>query len=150
MELMVTCVIGGIVIAATVPNLRSYQESQRLSRASETIATACMEARAKARAQNHSVIVEYRRDVGEVAVIDDVNNDGVVDVGERTVVRSLGAGITLANTTSRRHLVFDSRGAAMTGAASSSAVRRNVAQTHSRLRWHGYVSIRGVESTDSE
>lgn len=147
-ELVVTITVGGIVIAAAVPNIRSYQESQRVNRASEAISVACREARAKARAQNHSVIVEYRVDEGQVVVIEDVDNDGVVDNDEIEVVRELGVGASLASTTfASNRLVFDSRGNAVNGGSVFVQGREGTMPKRVRiLAGTGHVSIQTVES----
>jgi prepilin-type N-terminal cleavage/methylation domain-containing protein len=115
-ELMVGIVIMGVVLAASVPNLRSYRESQRMVSACDRIATACRAARARARSHNHSIIVEYRMDAGELAVIEDANDNGVVDGGEGVEVFALPAGISIASTTfTGDRLIFNGRGLAVDG-----------------------------------
>ena len=151
-ELVVTITVGGIIIAASVPNIRSYQESQRLNRASEAIAVACRDARAKARAQNHSVIVEYRVDEGQIVVIEDVDSDGVIDDDETEVVRDVGHGTSLTSTTfASNRLVFDSRGTAVNGG--SVFVQGPEGTMPKRVRimaGTGNVSIHSVESAQGE
>jgi len=110
-ELMVGVTLTGIVLAATVPNLRSYRESQRMSAAGDQIASSIRDAQARARSQNHGIIVEYRTLSNEFAVIDDVNNNGAVDVGEQVTVSPLPPGVTLASTTlTGDQLMFNGRG----------------------------------------
>ncbi|HZL84983.1 MAG TPA: prepilin-type N-terminal cleavage/methylation domain-containing protein, partial [Candidatus Krumholzibacteria bacterium] len=88
-ELMVGIVIIGIVVAATIPNFNSYRETQRMSTACDRLATACHEARSRARSRNHQVVLEYRTDSNEVAFIDDTNDNGAADVGEKVEVYAL-------------------------------------------------------------
>lgn len=115
-ELMVSMSIAGIVIAAAVPNVRSYMESQRLTRASETVAAVCNEARVRARTLNQPVIVEYRTADNSVAVVDDVNGNGAVDPGEAEKVHPLDAKLQIAATTFAGDILpFDSRGQALSG-----------------------------------
>ena len=115
-EVMAGIVIMGIVIAASVPNLVSYRESQRMATACDRVAAACRAARAQARSQNHSIIVEYRTDDSEIAVIEDADDNGVADAGEPVHVFSLPGGVTLASTTfTGDQLVFNGRGQALEG-----------------------------------
>ena len=113
---MITCSLIGLTVAATVPNLRSYRESQRVWRASEQVAAACREARARARSENHNVFIEYRTDENALAIVNDVNNNGVADSGEQVQVRPLAEGMSLQSTTfPNDRLLFDSRGRAVAG-----------------------------------
>lgn len=110
-ELMVGLTLTGIVVAATVPNLRSYRESQRMSSAGDQIASAIREAQARARSQNHEIVLEYRTATNEFAVIDDVNGNGIADGGEQVTVSPLPSGVTLASTTlTGNQLMFNGRG----------------------------------------
>jgi type IV fimbrial biogenesis protein FimT len=110
-ELMVGVALTGIIVAATVPNLRSYRESQRMTAAGDQIASAIREAQARARSQNHEIVVEYRPLSNEFAVIDDVNGNGAADVGEQVTVSALPTGVTLASTTlTSDQLLFNGRG----------------------------------------
>jgi type IV fimbrial biogenesis protein FimT len=110
-ELMVGVTLTGIVLAATVPNVRSYRESQRMTAAGDQIASAIRDAQARARSQNHDVVVEYRTNTNEFAVIDDVNGNGVADAGEQVTVSPLPDGVTLASTTlTSNQLIFNGRG----------------------------------------
>ena len=113
-EAMVGIVIMGILIVASVPNLVSYRESTRMASACDQVAEACLIARGRARSENHSIIVEYRTD--EMAVIEDVNDNGIADGGEAVQLFPLPSGITLSATTfTDDHLVFNGRGQAVSG-----------------------------------
>lgn len=115
-ELVVGCALVGIVMLAAVPNLRSYRESQRMSMASEQLAAACRSAQARARAENHDVVLECRTDENAWAIVDDENGNGQADDGENVVVQPLGDGLLLSATTfPNDRLVFDSRGRATAG-----------------------------------
>ena len=115
-ELMVGLALTGIVVAATVPNLRSYRESQRMAAASDEIASAIRTAQARARSVNHDIIVEYRTSSNEFAVIDDENGNGSADAGEQVTVKPLPSGVTLAATTlTSDQLLFNGRGRATNG-----------------------------------
>jgi Tfp pilus assembly protein FimT len=110
---MVGLAVTGIVVAATVPNLRSYRESQRMAAAGDEVATAIRTAQARARSQNHDVIVEYRTNSNEIAVIDDENSNGSADAGEQVTVKPLPSGVSLASTTlTSNQLLFNNRGRA--------------------------------------
>jgi len=151
-ELMVGISIAGIVLAAAVPNLRSYRESQRLQAATEVVAAAVSDAKSRSRALNVSVIVEYRTDDGTVAVFDDTDGDGVEDSGEHVEVHALDAGLTLAATAfTDDRLVFDDRGTAQTGGS----VFLTGADGHQPKRVRissgtGHVAVRGVENVGDE
>ena len=115
-ELLVGCAVLGLVLAAAVPNLRSYRESQRMAAAGEQVAAACRAARARARSENHNVVIEYRPEENSFAVIDDENSNGTADAGEGVNVRPLPDGLTLQATTfPGDRLVFDGRGHATSG-----------------------------------
>ena len=112
-ELMVGVVLTGIVLAATVPNVRSYRESQRMSAASDRIASAIRTAQARARSLNHDVIVNYRSGSNDFQVIDDANENGVADGGEQVTVVPIPGGVTLSATTlTGNQLLFNGRGRA--------------------------------------
>ncbi len=115
-EIMVGIVIIGIVVAATIPNFNSYRETQRMSTACDRLASACREARARARSRNHQIVLEYRTDDNEVAFIDDANDNGLADDGETVEVYPLPQGITMASTTfTNDQLIFTGRGRAVEG-----------------------------------
>jgi type IV fimbrial biogenesis protein FimT len=115
-EAMVGVVIIGILAIATVPNLRSYRESQRMSAACDRIAAACREARSQARAQNHNIIVSYDVGANQFTVIQDANDNGVADGDETVDTWPLPDGVTLGSTTfTNNQLVFNGRGLAVNG-----------------------------------
>ena len=115
-ELLVTCSIFGVIVAASVPNLRSYRESQRISSGSQQVVAAARTAQAKARSENHNFLVEYRTAQNAIAVVDDANNNGVGDAGETVIVRNMPTGLTLQSTTfPNDRLIFDSHGHATSG-----------------------------------
>ncbi len=115
-ELMVGVVIIGIVLAASIPNFNSYRESQRMSSACDRLSAACREGRARARARNHQIVLDYRTDDNEMAFIDDANDNGVADVGEAVEVYALPDGVTMSATTfTNDQLIFNGRGNAVGG-----------------------------------
>jgi len=110
-ELMVGVTLTGIVLAATVPNLHSYRESQRMTAAGDQIASAIRDAQARARSQNHEIVLEYRTSTNEFAVIDDLNGNGTADAGEQVTVSPMPNGVKLASTTlTGNQLIFNGRG----------------------------------------
>ena len=116
LEIMVACVIAGIVVAAAVPNVRSYRESHRMWSETQQIAAICKAAQARARSEDHNVIVEYHPDSNEYLVVDDENDNSVADDGETVTTHPVRAGLMLASTTfTNNQLVFDSRGRATSG-----------------------------------
>ncbi len=116
LELTVSCVIIGILFAAAVPNLRSFREAQRIASAAQEMASWCRAAQARARSENHDIIVEYRKADNVLAVIDDENNNGLTDPGEMVTEHPIGTGLQLASTSfTNDQLVFDSRGRATVG-----------------------------------
>ena len=115
-ELMVGVVVIGIVLAASIPNFRSYRENQRMASACDRLASACRDGRSRARSRNHQVVLEYRTDSNELAIIDDANDNGVADVGEAVEVYPLPAGVTMTSTTlTNNQLIFNGRGRALSG-----------------------------------
>jgi prepilin-type N-terminal cleavage/methylation domain-containing protein len=115
-ELMVGLVIVGIVIAAAVPNLRSYRESQRMSSACDRIAAMCRSARAKARAQNHQIVLTYDMAMNEAVLHEDANDDGVVDADENVETFALPTGVFFNSSTfTGDALVFNGRGRCLEG-----------------------------------
>lgn len=116
LEVMVGCAVVGIVVAAAVPNLRSYRESHRMWSETQQIASICKAAQARARSENHSIVVEYRPVSNEYVVIDDENNNLTADAGETVTTHPIRDGLTLASTTfTNDQLVFDGRGRATSG-----------------------------------
>jgi prepilin-type N-terminal cleavage/methylation domain-containing protein len=116
LEMMVGCVVIGVVLAASVPNLRSYRESHRIWSESQQIASICKAAQARARSEDHNIIVEYHPDDNEYLVIDDENNNGQADGGEGITTHPVRDGLSLSSTTfTDNRLVFDARGRATTG-----------------------------------
>ncbi len=115
-ELMVGLVIVGILVAAAVPNLRSYRESQRMSSACDRIAAMCRAARATARSQNHQVIISYDMANEEVVLHEDTDDDGVVDAGENVDRFPMPSGVFLNSSTfTNNAVVFNSRGRCVEG-----------------------------------
>lgn len=113
-ELMVTCVIVGILAVAAVPNMHSYQESHRLWSQGEQLAAIARTAQSRARSQNHNVLVDYRRTDNVIAVVDDTNNNGVEDAGETESLHPVQSGLSLEATTFTSDLlVFDTHGRAV-------------------------------------
>ena len=115
-ELMVGVVIIGIVLAASIPNFSSYRESQRMATACDRLAAACREGRARARARNHQIVLDYRTDANEMAFIDDANDNGIADLGEAVEVYALPEGVIMSATTfTNDQLIFTGRGRAVGG-----------------------------------
>ena len=116
MEMMVGCVVIGIVLAAATPNLRSYRESHRIWSESQVIASICKAAQSRARSENHNIIVECHPDDNQYLVIDDENNNSQPDDGEQITTHPIREGLTLSSTTfADNRLVFDARGRATNG-----------------------------------
>jgi prepilin-type N-terminal cleavage/methylation domain-containing protein len=151
-ELMVSIAIAGIVMAAAIPNLRSYRETQRLQCATEVVAAAVSEARSRARSRNMSVILEYRRDDGVVALIEDEDGDGVADDSEHVELYSLDQGLTLAATSfTDDKLVFDDRGTAESGGSVFLTGADGLAPKRVRISpGTGHVSVRAVTNVGDE
>ena len=115
-EMLVGVAIFGIIAAVTVPNVRSYRESQRMSAASDRVATAVRGAQARARSMNQNVVLECRTNTNELAVIDDENGNGIFDAGEQVTVSPIPSGVALASTTvPGDRLVFNGRGRLVNG-----------------------------------
>jgi len=124
---MVGIVIIGIVLVAAVPNFSAYRETQRMHTACDRLAAACRDARARARARNHQIVVEYRADTNSVAIIDDANDNGVADGGEGVEVYALPDGARLSATTfANNQLIFNGRGRAMAGGSITVSVGDHV------------------------
>lgn len=116
LELLLVCVVVGITIAASVPNLRSYRESQRMAGISQQLASECRAAQSRARSRNHNVVIQYDPDAGSYTIVDDANGNGVADDGETVTARELPDGLGFqATTLTDDRLVFDSRGRALNG-----------------------------------
>ena len=147
-EVMVGCSVMGLVLAAAVPNLRSYRESQRVAGATQELAALCRTAQARARSENHDVIVEYRTDDNVLAVIDDENSNGSADNGEMVTEHPVGGGLELASTTfTNDQLVFDSRGRATNGGTVLVQGRDGVQPKRLTIAaGTGHVSIRGTSA----
>lgn len=126
-ELMVGIVIIGIVLVAAVPNFVSYRETQRMHTTCDRLAAACRDARSRARARNHQIVMEYRTDANEVAIIDDVNDNGAADADEAVEVYALPEGASMAGTSfANDQLVFNSRGRALAGGSITISVGDHV------------------------
>ena len=148
-EVMVGIVVVGILVAVSVPNLRSFRESQRISQASFEVASACRVAQARARGENHNVIIQYRPDENDFQIVDDENSNGQVDDGEQVSTKVLSNGLLLESTTfTDDRLVFDSRGRAVSGGVVEIAGGEGVISKQVRVSaGTGQVRIRsGVEN----
>ena len=145
-ELMVGVTIIGIIIAAAVPNLRSYRESQRMSSACDRISAMCRAARATARSQNHQVIVSYDTSTHEVVVHEDANDDGIVDAGEAVDTFAMPTGVFLDSSTfTNDALVFNGRGRCVEGGSIIVDGLHHVDQKRIRVSaGTGHVRILGV------
>jgi len=151
-ELVISMFIMTVVLLASVPNLRSYRESVRLQRGTDIVTSAVADARARSRSENISVIVECRTATNEVAVIDDSNGNGTVDVGERVEVHALGNGLTLAQTSfTNDHLIFDDRGTAISGGSIFVTGADGLPPKRCRVSTGtGHVTVRGVTAVGDE
>jgi len=145
-ELMVGVAIVGILIAAAVPNLRSYRESQRMSSACDRISAMCRAARATARSQNHQVIITYDTSNDEVAVHEDADDDGIVDGGENVQTFAMPSGVFLDSSTfTNNALVFNNRGRCVEGGSVIVDGLEHVDQKRIRVSaGTGHVKVLGV------
>jgi prepilin-type N-terminal cleavage/methylation domain-containing protein len=148
-ESMVAISIIGLLIAAAVPNLRSYREAQRVAGGAQKMAAVCRAAQAQARSENHDVILEYRPNDNTLAVIDDENNNGSADNGETVIEHPIGDGLQLASTSfTNDQLVFDSHGRATSGGTVLLRGRAGVQPKQLTIAsGTGHVSIRGHEGS---
>jgi len=151
-ELVIAMFIMTVVMLASVPNLRSYRESVRLQRGTDVVTNAVADARARSRSENISVIVEYRTATNEVAVIDDTNGNGQIDVGERVEVHAIGAGLTLAQTSfTNDQLIFDDHGTAQAGGSIFLTGAEGLPPKRCRVSTGtGHVQVRGVSAVGDE
>ena len=145
LELLLTCTILGVVLAAAVPNLRSYRESQRMQHAGQQVAAACRTAQSRARSENHSIVIEYRPVDNAFAIVDDENENGQADAGESLTLHPLPEGSTLQATTfTNDRLLFDKRGRVVQGGRVVVAGRDGVQpKTVTIAAGTGQVRVRG-------
>ena len=145
-EVMVGIVVVGILVVVSVPNLRSFRESQRISQASFEVASACRVAQARARGENHNVIIQYRPDENDFQIVDDENSNGQVDDGEQVSTKVLTNGLLESTTFTDDRLVFDSRGRAVSGGVVAIAGGEGVISKQVRVSaGTGQVRIRSGE-----
>lgn len=152
LEVLLVCAVVGITIAAAVPNLRSYRESQRMAGISQQLASECRAAQARARSQNHDVVIQYDADAETYAVIDDLNGNGQADDGETVTLRTLPEGLGLrATTLADDRLVFDSRGRARNGGSVVVVGGQGVEPRRLRISsGTGHIKVLGCEDDAQE
>ncbi len=81
-ELMVVAVIMAIIVAISIPSLRSHTASVNLTKSASKVAASLKLARMRAVASNVPVIVEFDSDAGTFFLYQDEDEDGNFDSGE--------------------------------------------------------------------
>lgn len=91
-ELMVVVVIIGIALALAAPRVNLSRT--RTEASVHTVASALMAAQRAAVGSQHDVVVAFDQAQGRLRIHHDVDNDGVMDAGERVRWELLGRGVT--------------------------------------------------------
>jgi len=81
-ELMVVAVVMAIIVAASIPSLRSHTASINLTKSASKVAASLKLARMRAVASNVPVVVEFDSDAGTFFLYQDEDEDGSFDSGE--------------------------------------------------------------------
>jgi len=81
-ELMVVAVIMAIMVAVSIPSLRSHTASVNLTKGASKVAASLKLARTRAVATNVPVIVEFDGDAGSYFLYQDDDEDGTCDANE--------------------------------------------------------------------
>jgi len=81
-ELMVVAVIMAIIVAISIPSLRSHTASVNLTKGASKVAASLKLARTRAVATNAPVIVEFDGDAGSYFLYQDDDEDGTCDANE--------------------------------------------------------------------
>jgi type II secretion system protein H len=81
-ELMVVAVIMAIIVAISIPSLRSHTATVNLTKSASKVAASLKLARMRAVASNVPVIVEFDSDAGTFFLYQDDDEDGSFDSGE--------------------------------------------------------------------
>jgi type II secretion system protein H len=81
-ELMVVAVIMAIIVAISIPSLRSHTASVNLTKGASKVAASLKLARTRAVATNAPVVVEFDGDAGSYFLYQDDDEDGRCDANE--------------------------------------------------------------------
>lgn len=90
-EMLIVLVVVGIVVAMAAPKIDTVK--YRLESDMQGVGMALMAAERQAITQQHDVIVTFDVEQGVIHIIDDNNNNGVRDTGERERGISLSEGV---------------------------------------------------------
>jgi type IV fimbrial biogenesis protein FimT len=121
-EMMVAIVIGSIMTMMALPNFNRMREIYRLRGATQEVYVSLQRARMAAIKENNGYRV-YLTGGTTIVLHDDLNNDGIEDVGEPKIQKNVAA---------------DALGISMTGMSAASAVT---------FRQNGTATISGGIST---
>ena len=116
MELMVTLIIMGVVLAASLPAFTSSLEGQRLRSAANQLQSELRLTRSRAIAEDTPYILAYYPVSGQVFAVKDENLDGNPDWGTEPQVgpMELPKGISLSNhptnTFPSNQIIFETNG----------------------------------------
>ncbi len=81
-ELMVVAVIMAIIVAVSIPSLRSHTASVNLTKGASKVASSLKLARTRAVSTNVPVVVEFNTEAGTYFLFQDDDGDGNFDEGE--------------------------------------------------------------------
>jgi len=111
LQVLVGIAMFGFVLAASIPGSRAYRQSLRIATAGEQLSAVCRQAQTRAVKTNHAVFIEIQLETDAIAIVEDVNDNGLTDAGETVERIPLGGGLDLASTTlPEGRLKFDPRG----------------------------------------
>jgi prepilin-type N-terminal cleavage/methylation domain-containing protein len=95
LELMVVLVLAGVMLAVAIPRIDTSK--YRADAVVQLVRTTLQGASRTAVTQQHDVIVSFDIVGQRIRVVNDLNNNGVVDAGERFSFRGLDQGILFAD-----------------------------------------------------
>jgi type IV fimbrial biogenesis protein FimT len=113
-EMMVALAIGGIMTMMAVPNFAQMREIYRLRGATQEVYVSLQRARMAAIKENNGYRV-YLAGGTTIVLHDDLNNDGVQDIGEPIIQRNVTAdalGVSMTGMSAASALTFRQNGTA--------------------------------------
>jgi len=111
-EMIIIIAILGIFAGIAIPNYLAWLPKSRLNGAARQVMGDLMAARMQAVSQNNEFKIFFLSNNHEYQILDDDNNDGNIDSGERTQIKDIKSGYSDVTFSASDNPVFHPRGTA--------------------------------------